>query len=61
MTEYDVQKMYAEQQEKDRVTALVGDNGVLTLYYADGTIEVWKQNWRGKFKRKGKRNDNKKY
>tara|TARA_R100000734_G_C3314186_1_gene105697 strand:- start:430 stop:609 length:180 start_codon:yes stop_codon:yes gene_type:complete len=51
MTEYDVHKMYEEQQEKNRITALHADNGVLTVYFADDTIEVWKLNWRGKLKR----------
>ena len=51
MTEYDVHKMYEEQQEKNRITALHADKGVLTVYFADDTIEVWKLNWRGKLKR----------
>ncbi len=51
MTEYDIHKIFAEQQEKDKVTSLYADNGVLTVYYGDDTIEVWKLNWRGKLKR----------
>ena len=51
MTEYDVHKMYAEQQKRDTITALHGNNGVLTVHFENGTIEVWKRNWRGKLKR----------
>tara|TARA_R110002012_G_scaffold319626_1_gene540833 strand:- start:670 stop:849 length:180 start_codon:yes stop_codon:yes gene_type:complete len=51
MTEYDIHKIFEEQQSKDRVTALYADNGVLTVYYGDDTMEVWKLNWRGKLKR----------
>lgn len=51
MTEYDIHKIFSEQQEKDRVTSLYADNGVLTVYYGDDTIEVWRLNWRGKLKK----------
>ena len=57
MTEYDIKKLYAEQEERDRINSLYADNGLLTIYFADGTIEVWKKNWRGKLKRKVKRNE----
>tara|TARA_R100000900_G_scaffold56848_3_gene46188 strand:- start:1862 stop:2044 length:183 start_codon:yes stop_codon:yes gene_type:complete len=57
MTEYDIHKLYAEQQERDRITALHANNGVLTVHFGDGTMEVWKKNWRGKLKRKVKRNE----
>ena len=60
MTEYDINKLYKEQEERDRVTSLYADNGVLQIYFADGTMEVWKKNWRGKPKRKVKRNEQKK-
>ena len=60
MTEYDINKLYKEQEERDRVTSLYADNGVLQIYFADGTMEVWKKNWRGKLKRKVKRNEQKK-
>lgn len=43
MTEYDVRKLYEQQQEHDRVTALHANNGVLTVHYADGTMEVYKK------------------
>ena len=56
MTEYDVHKMYAEQQEKDTITALHANNGVLTVHFKDDTMEVWKLNWRGKLKRIKRRN-----
>ena len=55
MTEYDVHKMYEEQKERDRITALHANNGVLTVHFSDGTIEVWRKNWRGKLKRIKKR------
>lgn len=51
MTEYDVHEMYAKQQEKDTVTALHANNGLLTVHFKDDTIEVWKLNWRGKLKK----------
>ncbi len=57
MTEYDIHKLYAEQQERDRITALHANHGVLTVHFGDGTMEVWKKNWRGKLKRKVKRNE----
>ena len=43
MTEYDVHKMYEEQQSKDQVTALHADKGVLEVRYADGTMEIFKK------------------
>ena len=43
MTEYDVHKMYEEQQTKDQVTALHADKGVLEVRYADGTMEIFKK------------------
>ena len=43
MTEYDIHKIFAEQQEHDRVTALYADNGVIELRYADGTTEIYKK------------------
>jgi len=43
MTEYDAHKIFEEQQERDRVTALHADNGVIELRYADGTTEIYKK------------------
>jgi hypothetical protein len=43
MTEYDVRKLYEQQQEHDRITALHANHGVLTVHYADGTVEVYKK------------------
>lgn len=43
MTEYDAHKIFAEQQERDRVKALHADNGVIELRYADGTTEIYKK------------------
>ena len=51
MTEYDVYKIFQEQQHKDQVTSLYADNGIIELRYADGTMEVYKKSkWRNKFK-----------
>lgn len=51
MTEYDAHKIFAEQQERDRVTALHADNGVIELRYADGTTEIYKKRkWLNGFK-----------
>ena len=43
MTEYDAHKIFEEQQEHDRVTALHADKGVIELRYADGTTEIYKK------------------
>lgn len=43
MTEYDAYKIFEEQQERDRVTALHADRGVIELRYADGTTEIYKK------------------
>jgi len=52
MTEYDVHKMYAEQVEKNRITSLHANHGVLEVRYADGTMEVYKKSkWRTKLKK----------
>jgi len=52
MTEYDVHKMYAEQLEKNRITSLHANHGVLEVRYADGTMEVYKKSkWRTKLKK----------
>ena len=52
MTEYDVHKMYEEQVEKNRITSLHADHGVLEVRYAEGTMEVYKKSrWRSKLKK----------
>ena len=52
MTEYDVHEMYAEQVEKNRITSLHANNGVLEVRYADGTMEIFtKSKWRNKLKK----------
>ncbi len=43
MTEYDVHEMYKEQVEKNRITSLHANDGVLEVRYADGTMEVYKK------------------
>tara|TARA_X000001388_G_C2204619_1_gene112633 strand:+ start:349 stop:531 length:183 start_codon:yes stop_codon:yes gene_type:complete len=50
MTEYDAHEMYKEQIEKNRITSLHADYGVLEVRYADGTMAVYKKSkWRNKF------------
>jgi len=52
MTEYDVKKMYAEQQERERITSLHANNGIIEIRYADGTSTQFKRSrWRKKFKK----------
>ena len=60
MTEYDALAIYREQEEKDKeVSAIEGNNGVLTIYFKDGTMEVWKESkWRKKLKKIRSRNEN---
>jgi hypothetical protein len=44
--------MYAEQLEKNRITSLHANHGVLEVRYADGTMEVYKKSkWRTKLKK----------
>ena len=51
MTEYDAHKIFAEQQERDRITSLHADKGVIELRYADGTTEIYKKRkWLNGFK-----------
>jgi hypothetical protein len=51
MTEYDVHKMYADQVNKDTISSLHANHGVLEVRYADGTMEVYKKSkWRKKLK-----------
>ena len=58
MTEYDAFAIYREQEEKDKISAIEGNNGVLTVYFKDGTMEVWKESkWRKKLKKIRGRND----
>ena len=48
MTEYDVFTLYAEQEEKNKISAIEGNNGKITYHFKDGTIEIWKRNKRGR-------------
>tara|TARA_B100000900_G_scaffold379613_1_gene364666 strand:+ start:3748 stop:3921 length:174 start_codon:yes stop_codon:yes gene_type:complete len=51
MTEYDAHKIFQEQQERNRVTALHANDGVIELRYADGTREIYrKRKWLTGFK-----------
>lgn len=51
MTEYDAHEMYKEQVEKNKVTSLHANNGVLEVRYADGTMEIFATSkWRKKLK-----------
>ena len=57
MTEYDAHQMYREQTEKDKVSAIEGNNGKVTYHFKDGTTEIWKRNILGrlyKFKQRWK-------
>ena len=58
MTQYDAFAIYREQQEKDKISAIEANNGVLTVYFKDGTMEVWKKfRWKKKFKKIRSRNE----
>jgi len=58
MTEYDAHKMYADLIERDRITYLHANGGVIEIGYADGTQEVYKRHkFRNKFKLIKKRVD----
>ena len=48
MTEYDAHTLYREQEEKDKISAIEGNNGKITYHFKDGTIEIWKRNKRGR-------------
>jgi len=51
MTEYDVHKMYAEIVERERISYLHANNGVIEIGYADGTKAIYKKSkWRNKYK-----------
>lgn len=43
MTEYDVHELHKELFERDRITSLHANDGVLELRFADGTSEIWKR------------------
>ena len=60
MTEYDVHEMYRQEIEKNKVSAVEGNDGKVTYYFKDGTLEIWKRNKLGrlyKFKQRGERYD----
>ena len=57
MTEYDAFEMYREQEEKNKVSAMECNNGIITYHFTDGTTEQWKKNWFGKFRRIKSRTD----
>jgi len=48
MTEYDAHAMYAEQEEKNKISAIEANNGLITYYFKDETTEVWKRNILGR-------------
>tara|TARA_R100000700_G_C3156717_1_gene133799 strand:- start:1019 stop:1192 length:174 start_codon:yes stop_codon:yes gene_type:complete len=51
MTEYDAHKIFEEQQERNKISAVHADKGVIELWYADGTKEVYKRRkWLRSFK-----------
>ena len=51
MTEYDAFAIYEEQQRKNKISAVEANNGVITYYFKDGTIEVWKKGWLGRLRK----------
>ena len=55
MTEYDVFALYAEQEEKNKISAIEGNNGKITYHFKDGTIEIWKRNKLGRLYKAQKR------
>jgi len=56
MTQYDVKAMFEKQHQKDTVTSLHADHGVLQVRYADGTMAVYKESrWSNKLKLINKR------
>ena len=58
MTEYDAFALYEKQEKKDEISAIEGSDGLLTIYFVDGTIEVWKlTKWRKKLKKIRGRNE----
>ena len=48
MTEYDAHEMYRQEIQKNKVSAIEGNNGKITYHFKDGTIEIWKRNKRGR-------------
>ena len=59
MTEYDAFAIYREQEEKDKISAIEGNNGLLKVYFKDGTIEHWKKSkWNNKLKKIRSRDEN---
>jgi hypothetical protein len=57
MTEYDAFAVYREQEEKNKVSAMEADHGIITYYFTDGTTEQWKKNWFGKIRKIKSRSD----
>ena len=55
MTEYDALAIYREQEEKDKISAIEGNNGKITYHFKDGTIEIWKRNKLGRLYKAQKR------
>ena len=57
MTEYDAHEIYRKQEEKNKISAIEGNNGKVTYLFKDGTTEIWKRNILGrlyKFKQRWK-------
>ena len=57
MTEYDVFALYAEQEEKNKISAIEGNNGKITYHFKDGTTEIYKKGWFGKLRKIKRRSD----
>ena len=57
MTEYDAFALYEEQEEKNKISAIEGNNGKVTYHFKDGTTEVWKRNKLGRLYKFKKRDE----
>ena len=57
MTEYDAFAIYEEQQRKNKISAIEANNGLISIYFKDGTIEVWKSGWFGRLRKVKSRSD----
>jgi len=55
MTEYDAHEMYRKQEEKNKISAIEGNNGKVTYLFKDGTTEIWKRNKLGRLYKAQKR------
>ena len=57
MTEYDAHEIYRKQEEKNKISAIEGNNGKVTYHFKDGTTEIWKRNKLGRLYKFKKRDE----